>query len=195
MKCPDDPNSGPGDAFGSMRLCRGLNYMYSGGTIEQKADTRGAFGVALRPTRLADMTDGLSQTALLSEAHSGTQKTALGSATSAAGPINVVSWSPGTTYTDEHVRAACGRNGELDSLRGDVFGISERSSLYNHGAPPNATQCDVEFYLPAGLFNPTSMHPGGVNVANADGAVTFVSDTVDQGVWQAHATIAGNELQ
>ena len=38
-----------------------------------------------------------------------------------------------------------------------------------------------------------SRHPTGVNVLMADGAVGFVSDSIDIGIWQALATIAGGE--
>ena len=38
-----------------------------------------------------------------------------------------------------------------------------------------------------------SRHPGGVNVVMADGAVGFVSSSVGIDIWQAMATIAGNE--
>lgn len=38
-----------------------------------------------------------------------------------------------------------------------------------------------------------SWHPGGVNVAMADGSVRFVSETVDLVAWRAAATIAGME--
>jgi prepilin-type processing-associated H-X9-DG protein len=38
-----------------------------------------------------------------------------------------------------------------------------------------------------------SRHPGGVNVALADGAVRFVEDGVDPAVWKAAATRAGSE--
>ena len=39
-----------------------------------------------------------------------------------------------------------------------------------------------------------SRHPAGVNVVMADGAVGFVSNSINIGVWQALATIAGNDL-
>ena len=39
-----------------------------------------------------------------------------------------------------------------------------------------------------------SRHPAGVNALMADGAVGFVSDSIDIGVWQAAATIAGSDV-
>jgi prepilin-type N-terminal cleavage/methylation domain-containing protein len=38
-----------------------------------------------------------------------------------------------------------------------------------------------------------SRHPGGVNAVKVDAAAGFVSDSIDIGVWQAMATIAGGE--
>ena len=38
-----------------------------------------------------------------------------------------------------------------------------------------------------------SRHPGGVNVAMADGAVAFISDSIDLIVWRSAATRAGEE--
>jgi hypothetical protein len=38
-----------------------------------------------------------------------------------------------------------------------------------------------------------SNHPGGVNAANADGSVIFVSDNIDVVVWRAMSTMNGGE--
>ena len=39
-----------------------------------------------------------------------------------------------------------------------------------------------------------SRHPTGVNVVMADGAVGFVSNSVEISVWQALATISGGDI-
>jgi prepilin-type processing-associated H-X9-DG protein len=39
----------------------------------------------------------------------------------------------------------------------------------------------------------SSRHPGGVNVLFGDGAVRFVTGTVDEKLWQATGTIAGSD--
>jgi prepilin-type N-terminal cleavage/methylation domain-containing protein/prepilin-type processing-associated H-X9-DG protein len=39
-----------------------------------------------------------------------------------------------------------------------------------------------------------SQHPGGVNVAMADGSIRFVTNTVDLGVWRGMGTRAGGEV-
>lgn len=42
-------------------------------------------------------------------------------------------------------------------------------------------------------FAAMSQHPGGVNAANCDGSVDFVSETIDIWVWRAKATSQGGE--
>jgi len=40
----------------------------------------------------------------------------------------------------------------------------------------------------------SSPHPGGINIAMADGSVRFLSSGVDAKVWWALCTPAGNEI-
>jgi len=69
---------------------------------------------------------------------------------------------------------------------------------------PNSKSCaDVNsqgayaFYFASGDtgVTPSSNHSGGVNVAMADGSVTFVSDAIDRNVWWAMGTRDGGEAQ
>ncbi|MGQ9506138.1 MAG: DUF1559 domain-containing protein [Thermogutta sp.] len=85
--------------------------------------------------------------------------------------------------------------------------------------PPNSAVCmlrgggwtGISGHFAPGLWTATSEHPGGVNVAMADGSVRFISDTIDAGnlwavaprptdsgpspygVWGALGTKAGGE--
>src|SRR5262249_44313771 len=64
---------------------------------------------------------------------------------------------------------------------------------YNHLLPPNQA-C----WRPNGdwwqLVTPaSSFHPGGVNVMMSDGAVRFVSETVDPNAWTAAGSRNGGE--
>jgi prepilin-type processing-associated H-X9-DG protein len=43
------------------------------------------------------------------------------------------------------------------------------------------------------LDGPSSLHPGGVNVAFADGSVKFFTDRVNPATWKALATTEGGE--
>ncbi len=59
--------------------------------------------------------------------------------------------------------------------------------------PPNPRLTDCATHV-AGVLSARSLHPGGVNVAMADGSVRFVGQGIDIGVWRALGTRAGGEV-
>ena len=63
---------------------------------------------------------------------------------------------------------------------------------YYHAFPPNTRSC----MFPPQRISTTanSRHPGGVNMALADGSVRFVKSTVNLGAWQAVGTRNGGEV-
>jgi prepilin-type N-terminal cleavage/methylation domain-containing protein/prepilin-type processing-associated H-X9-DG protein len=76
---------------------------------------------------------------------------------------------------------------------------------YLHAGTPNGTACNnagsyftslswIYFVNPAGSAPPTSNHPGGVNIAFADGSVKFVKDSVSPQTWWALGSRAGGEV-
>ena len=46
----------------------------------------------------------------------------------------------------------------------------------------------------AGHLAARSWHPGGVNALHCDGSVAFFDDGIDFAVWEAFATVAGEEV-
>ena len=90
-------------------------------------------------------------------------------------------------------------------LRGFSWANGEyRTTLYNHARQPNDARMDCLgvvmntadkklMYAGYGWRTARSRHPGGVNVATADGGARFVADEIDAAVWQAAATRAGGE--
>ncbi len=66
---------------------------------------------------------------------------------------------------------------------------------YNHAIPPNGKLCanGNENYS-ATAYGPSSLHPGGVNMAMADGSVRFVKQTITPQIWWALGTRAGGEI-
>lgn len=71
------------------------------------------------------------------------------------------------------------------------------NTWYNHVVTPNSRVPDCSLMLRAGggagLYTARSFHPGGVNAAFGDGAVKFISDSVDIAVWHAISTRAGGD--
>ncbi len=72
---------------------------------------------------------------------------------------------------------------------------------YNHFMPPNGTNCVPTNDLNTGGYGsfmnalpPSSNHPGGVNVAFADGSVRFVKDSVNVQSWWAIGSRNGGEV-
>ncbi len=67
-------------------------------------------------------------------------------------------------------------------------------SAYNHVVGPNHPIA-ISFGNPngsasIGIVPATSQHPGGVNICRVDGSVAFVADQIDSFAWYALATIA-----
>lgn len=68
---------------------------------------------------------------------------------------------------------------------------------YNHVSPPNPAYADCShrvFNRPLGNFAARSQHPGGVNVGMSDGSVRFVRNGIALPVWRAIATKGGGEV-
>jgi len=75
---------------------------------------------------------------------------------------------------------------------------------YNHFGPPNSLSCQnpsTEFFGawltyvgPSHSAPPSSNHPGGANICFGDGSVRFVKDTVNLQSWWAIGTRAGGEV-
>jgi prepilin-type N-terminal cleavage/methylation domain-containing protein/prepilin-type processing-associated H-X9-DG protein len=92
--------------------------------------------------------------------------------------------------------------GQVGGLRGTSWQISlpyyANYAMYNHVSAPNSRQCSnialdqvgLDVY---GTSPPTSFHPGGVNVAMADGSVRFIREQINLYTWWAIGTRAGNE--
>lgn len=84
---------------------------------------------------------------------------------------------------------------------------------YTHYFPPNPGQpdivlpssfyCDKEKKAPCvptaqcwggTIYAARSNHPGGVNVVNGDGSVSFINDAIDMPIWQGLGSINGSEV-
>jgi prepilin-type processing-associated H-X9-DG protein len=67
------------------------------------------------------------------------------------------------------------------------------STLYNHTNPIGANSCMNRGHIKEGAWSAGSVHPGGANVAFADGHVRFLSDGTSLDVWRALGSRNGRE--
>jgi prepilin-type processing-associated H-X9-DG protein len=170
--------------------------------------------------RFRECTDGLSKTILFSERLRGLTNSGSWSAidgTPIRGAIAQVSgaaWMPNACLSlsngQNYVAGTL-----LKTVWGNVWtdGQAERVGFHTI-LPPNSPTCGSSAQRDAdntyAVLPPTSGHPGGVNVAFADGAVAFIADSIDTGnlgvvvsntstipspygVWGALGTKAGGE--
>jgi prepilin-type N-terminal cleavage/methylation domain-containing protein/prepilin-type processing-associated H-X9-DG protein len=188
LLCPSDTN----------RLKRPwgpTNYRSCNGSTWSGRRGDGMFGqvTAIRP---ADVKDGLSNTAAFSERIAGDDDRS---------HIDLDSDLFGlpALWTEETLRNWCG---ELDEQQAASLPIQDSNggmtwlegnmnwTRYNHLLPPGRPSCKGEKTWDGVAMTANSRHPGGVNVLWGDGAVRFVSETIDSATWTAVGTIAGGEL-
>jgi prepilin-type processing-associated H-X9-DG protein/prepilin-type N-terminal cleavage/methylation domain-containing protein len=184
--CPSDRRTGAYADFGPTNYVACLGSGANGGA-RQTAD--GLF-YNNSQTRLADIVDGTSNTAMMSE--------------HLLGPGGPGVGDPALVDPREHYGqifalapvsdAACQGVTTWKADRGGKWADGEvEFCLYDHHSPPNARAYDCiafEFSWKAAR----SRHPGGVNVLFGDGSVHFMKNTIDSGTWGAVATRAGGEV-
>jgi len=144
------------------------------------------------PVGFAHITDGSSQTAAYSEFI----------IDSRVDPkTEVYNWTTGSNVAA--VRLACLNQTALTSddrleMRGRAWGWSwiGMGGAYQHNMLPNEKAChtyDYGDWAGENCMSASSKHPGGVNVAMADGSVSFKTNGVDKLAWWALGTRDGGE--
>ncbi len=148
--------------------------------------------------RIADVTDGTSNTAFYSEKIRGqdTGDPNLNSALYVVTPTNSMDT---TLQTCSNVNPFT--NPALTRRQGMTWVMGEMCcTVYNHVAQPNSRSCAALGFQPPVMANmamqvpPSSKHPGGVNVLFGDGTVRFVKNTTDLQVWRAVGSRNGGEV-
>lgn len=104
---------------------------------------------------------------------------------------------------------ACNQSGSTagysDRIGGSwMSGDARFGNMFTVLMTPNLKSCaevvspgSFDYYFASGDtgVTPSSNHPGGVNVAMADGSVQFISDSVNRDLWWAMGTRDGGEAQ
>jgi prepilin-type N-terminal cleavage/methylation domain-containing protein/prepilin-type processing-associated H-X9-DG protein len=240
LLCPSDgmnstpmlyPAAGTGLYYGITNYCG--NYGGPGplsvcsGTIVPSPDSwlqsaTTSLSPAYAPVRIASITDGTSNTGLVSERLVGTTSSVYlirsspqylrgewhspVSAPYGSSYATVVQYVQGcNSIPGSTVNRYAGIAGEMWAA---AFPLYLVTNSYNHFGPPNQIACtnpgeptyngfsDSNLYYvgPLGSAPPNSNHPGGVNEAFADGSVHFIKSTVALQAWWGLGTRAGGEV-
>jgi prepilin-type N-terminal cleavage/methylation domain-containing protein/prepilin-type processing-associated H-X9-DG protein len=192
--CPSDPGQVSsvthfgGELFGSSYQANAGNGVLGYGFNGLFAYDKGFSNFyPTRDIRVADVTDGLSNTAAYSECLL---------PRGASSRLSEMWVSPSQYFheRDLHRLAA-----ECDSIPSDPakfgyqtlglprgtpwHGGSMGIAMYTHTLTPNRPSCTNKLEIVTGVYTTSSAHPGGVNVAFADGHIEFISQAVDSNVW------------
>lgn len=206
LNCPSDAGDiaprGTKRGTTSYAFCSGDNYEAAAHSPAERSDANQAAALANTPIRnrgmfgrqdyntLAHVTDGTSNTIALAERSRPRRDNDKGSA------IDDTSGDP-ATYIPLACRAYWAGNGYVAGA--PIFtGDTSPGYRWGDGAaffaavstilPPNSAVCmlragwtGISGHFAPGIWTATSEHPGGVNVAMADGSVRFISETIDCG--------------
>ena len=150
------------------------------------APPNGLFFASLQ-CRMADITDGTSNTAAFSEHVLGDFNNSI--ATEKADTFWPQTYPANPDEADQFCRDFNWRDLTYQRVSEVgapwIYGYHSTTS-YWHSGPPNTRSC---MYPPSRIMTvANSRHPGGVNVALADGSVKFIKDTVNLGTWRALGT-------
>lgn len=144
---------------------------------------------------IAAVTDGTSNTAMFAETTRSVASANTASEVPATSLQNVyyINYSGYNTVTP---LPACQTSTTRLLYRGQQYYRSiAPMSFYSHTMTPNSKQFDCsnsEFYCSHTAAR--SNHPGGVNVAFADGSIRFIKDTINIATWRALGTRGGGEV-
>ena len=208
FRCPSDnaPTSDGGVSVrnpGNYVACTGTWFVNNG---RQRFTIDGAFGFIVNrgsvPTNeprigFADFTDGLSQTAMISEGLIG------------YGPDDCRRLVFNTTrrpdiddfesaiFADCQTYEQYGNAGGVVPLKYDRCRLWWNSTpfftSYNHLMLPNTTSSTYGGDVLAGAYCAASQHPGGVNLVFADGHLTLITDQIDKTIWRSLGSRNGGD--
>lgn len=203
LQCPSD--SVPAGAM-SYRTCQGTSALYAPARPPTPDWGRpGACystGINRRKASFAMITDGLSHTALHSEKIVGDFTP--GRYDPVRDTLSAVVASNAFDLPDQAMAVcqslATGPQAPHASFGGSTWLFNGYGGTwYNHILPPNSRIVDCfegggPVYVEA-VTTARSWHPGGVNLSLADGAVRFVSESIDLRVWRAIGTRSASESE
>lgn len=134
----------------------------------------GAF-ITDRNRRIAEITDGTSQTLLLAEILPGGLASLRGSITYSSGPAFMWDYGPNSNIPDFSFYCGPGDNA--------ATGANSPAPCLEVNADDGTLHRAMQV-----LHSARSLHPGGVNVTMCDGSTRFINDSIAEGIWRALGT-------
>jgi prepilin-type N-terminal cleavage/methylation domain-containing protein/prepilin-type processing-associated H-X9-DG protein len=205
--CPSDPSQGSykdlaGNISGKSNYAANLGphgwwKEQSGGQIKDRS-LNGVFAMNSK-TRLTDITDGSSNTLLFAEVKRGASPghDSLDVTVLMSSDWNKSPYNPAINPNNLAPAAACNNaTGSTLNFTGlQYYRGFFTTAFYTHTVPPNSPNRDCICYLTfdQGHVAARSYHPGGLNVALADGSVRFLSDAISLSTWKSLGTRSGGE--
>ena len=153
-------------------------------------------------TSIAAITDGTSQTGLMSESIVGPDATNAANANGSRNPQEVMVQLPLTLtgpldiftyYPINDADCLASRTFRYDRQTNWIDG-DYRHTMYDHYLAPNSATFDCLRGPQVGWRTARSRHPGGVNLLLADGSVRFIKSTVSVPAWRALGTCNRGEV-
>jgi prepilin-type N-terminal cleavage/methylation domain-containing protein/prepilin-type processing-associated H-X9-DG protein len=142
-------------------------------------------------TRLAEITDGLSNTGFFGERMVGDSSTGIIS------PIADVFFDPGAPLTPDDAMTQCqalninNPANQLPMIMGVPWIDGQHITL--HVTTPNTRSCGF-FGVNRAVMPASSRHPGGSNMLFGDGSVKFLKDSINLQTYRALGTRNGGEI-
>ncbi len=194
FRCPSDPTPLPAAVGGRNNYYWNAGsgiVMYPTGAAGQPQSS-GVIDLTRR-IRFADVTDGLSNTAVMAEKLTGDGSNGLSSP-------RTDTFSTGTyPNTADEALQQCNATNVADLARQGYSNVGgpwlqqyHSTNQYNHVLPPNGRSC----MFPPGRIATTanSQHTGGVQILLGDGSVRFISENLALVTWRGLGSINGGEV-
>ncbi|QDS96682.1 hypothetical protein FF011L_54940 [Roseimaritima multifibrata] len=176
--CPSDPvteKTTQQGFHGNYLPCHGSSHTGSGAGV-----TNGIFYPRSK-TRLTDIKDGTSNTIMMGEIRLQLDSIA------AEGVGNVV--CGGTHDLRGRYHNTRHGNATFTTMRGPNTLVGDKTQYCNGNPKVPCRECSSS----NGEIHSRSWHPSGAMVGLADGSVRFISETIDQTIFQAAGTMIGSE--
>ena len=200
--CPSDPQAPICSAYNSADFS-GTNYMVNGGTgngvfYDTRFGTDGVFWNESK-VRIAEISDGCSNTLFMAETLRGACVTTTGSVPafprrqggSLATVARTIANQQGTSPPLSDSLCATASSWLGSHAIAWIWGQTPQTYFNTHWSPNAATpDCTTNGQ---GWFRAASFHAGGVNALLCDGSTRFLRDSMDLSTWRAISTRDGGE--